>query len=386
MKGLVEKMRRSNRRGGAAVVAVLIVIMLVAVGSAVMVVTGRNSIQASKTVEAPPPPGYDDVSSSEAESSSVPDSSSFVEIPETKPSVLPQIADTYKTIDLEDMTANSAVLINADTNEIIAGYKYDKEIYPASLTKLLTLLVAAENIEDMDATYKFTSDDIDPLIEENASRAGFEADEKVPMKDLLYASILVSGADGTLGLAKGVAGSEENFVELMNLKITELGLSSTHFVNASGLHDEDHYSTVQDIAAITKACLDNDICREVLEASSYTTSKTKQHEDGIELTSIFHSRYGGYWIDTDGDGEGDADVLGGKTGFTDEALFTLSSIIEYKGTEYICVTAKSKDELVSVEDTIAILENYLPGAAGTDSGSDDSDDSDSSKSDDTSAE
>lgn len=383
MKGLVEKMRRSNRRGGAAVVAVLIVIMLVAVGSAVMVVTGRNSIQASKTVEAPPPPGYDDVSSSEAESSSVPDSSSVVEIPETKPSVLPQIADTYKTIDLEDMTANSAVLINADTNEIIAGYKYDKEIYPASLTKLLTLLVAAENIEDMDATYKFTSDDIDPLIEENASRAGFEADEEVPMKDLLYASILVSGADGTLGLAKGVAGSEENFVELMNLKITELGLSSTHFVNASGLHDEDHYSTVQDIAAITKACLDNDICREVLEASSYTTSKTEQHEDGIELTSIFHSRYGGYWIDTDGDGEGDADVLGGKTGFTDEALFTLSSIIEYEGTEYICVTAKSKDELVSVEDTIAILENYLPGAAGTDSGSDDSD---SSKSDDTSAE
>lgn len=383
MKGLVEKMRRSNRRGGAAVVAVLIVIMLVAVGSAVMVVTGRKSIQASKTVEAPPPPGYeDDLSSSEAESSSVPDSSSIPDIPETKPSILPQIADNYKTIDLKDMTAKSAVLINADTNEIVAGYKYDKEIYPASLTKLLTLLVAAENIEDMDATYKFTSDDIDPLIEENASRAGFEADEEVTMKDLLYASILVSGADGTLGLANGVAGSEENFVELMNLKLTELGLSSSHFVNASGLHDEDHYSTVQDIAAITKACLDNDICREVLETSSYTTSKTKQHEDGIELSSIFHSRYGGYWIDTDGDGEGDADVLGGKTGFTDEALFTLSSVIEYEGTEYICVTAKSKEELVSVEDTIAILENYLPGAAGTDSSTDDSD---SSHSDDTSA-
>ncbi len=376
-------MRRSNRRGGAAVVAVLVVIMLVAVGSAAMVVTGRNSIQASKTVEAPPPPGYDDVSSSEAESSSsAPDSSSFAEIPETKPSILPQISDTYKSIDLEDMTAASAVLINADTNEIIAGYKYDKEIYPASLTKLLTLLVAAENIEDMDATYKFTSDDIDPLIEENASRAGFEADEEVTMQDLLYASILVSGADGTLGLAKGVAGSEENFVELMNLKLTELGLSSSHFVNASGLHDEDHYSTVQDIAAITKACLDNDICREVLEASDYTTSKTEQHEDGIELTSIFHTRYLGYWIDTDGDGEGDAEVLGGKTGFTDEALYTLSSIIEYEGTEYICVTAKSKDELLSVEDTIAVFENYLPGAVGTND--ENSDDSDSSQSDDTS--
>lgn len=378
-------MRRSNRKGGAAIVAVLIVIMLVAVGSAAMVVTGRKSIQVSKNVEAPPVPGYDESSSVEESSSAADISSSVAEIPETKPSVLPQIADTYKTIDLKDLSAKSAVLINADTNEIIAGYKYDKQIYPASLTKLLTLLVAAENIEDMDATYKFTSDDIDPLIEENASRAGFEADEEVTMKDLLYASILVSGADGTLGLAKGVAGSEENFVELMNLKLTELGLSSSHFVNASGLHDDDHYSTVQDIAAITKACLDNDTCREVLEASSYTTSKTKQHEDGIELSSIFHSRYGGYWIDTDGDGNGDADVLGGKTGFTDEALFTLSSVIEYNDTEYICVTAKSKDELVSVEDTIAILENYLPGAVGTESSSDDSSENSSSQSDDTSA-
>ena len=77
---------------------------------------------------------------------------------------------------------------------------------------MLTLLVAAENIQDMDATYKFTSDDIDPLIEDNASRAGFEAGETVTKKDLLYSAILVSGADGTTGLANAVAGSEEKFV------------------------------------------------------------------------------------------------------------------------------------------------------------------------------
>jgi D-alanyl-D-alanine carboxypeptidase (penicillin-binding protein 5/6) len=332
-----------------------------------MVVTGRKSIQASKQVDAPMPEGYDTnetvvTSSSEAESSS---EASSIEIEETQPSVLPQIANTYKTINLDDLTCNSAVLLDVETNEILAGMKYDKKIYPASLTKLLTLLVASENIDDLEETYTFTSDDIDPLIEENASRAGFEADEKVTAEDLLYASILVSGADGTVGLANLVAGSEEAFVELMNDKITELGLSDTQFVNASGLHSKAHYSTAQDLAAITKACLDNETAREVLLATTYTTSKTEQHEDGIELTSILQTRYTGYWIDVDGDGEGDADVLGGKTGFTDEALYTLSTVVEYEGKEYICVTTKSSDEFKSVEDTIAVLENYLPGGAGT---------------------
>lgn len=382
VKGMVEKMKNSNRKGGAAIVAVLIVIMLVAIGSAVMVVTGRKSIQASKEIQAPMPDGYDN---SEIEVNSTPDSSSeasSIIIPETKPSVLPQISDNYEVISLKDLTCTSAVLLDAETNEIVAGLKYDKKIYPASLTKLLTLLVAAENIDDLDnTTYKFTSDDIDPLIEENASRAGFEADEEVTAKDLLYASILVSGADGTLGLSKCAADSEEDFVKLMNDKITELGLTDTQFKNVSGLHEKEHYSTVQDLAAITKACLDNDICREVLLSKSYTTSKTKQHEDGITLNSIFHQRYDGYWIDVDGDDDADAEVLGGKTGFTDEAMFTLSSVIKYDGKEYICVTAHSDGELTSVEDTIAILEHYLPGSTKTaDSGSDDTSSvSDSSK-------
>ena len=382
VKGMVEKMKNSNRKGGAAIVAVLIVIMLVAIGSAVMVVTGRKSIQASKEIQAPMPDGYDN---SEIEVNSTPDSSSeasSIIIPETKPSVLPQISDNYEVISLKDLTCTSAVLLDAETNEIVAGLKYDKKIYPASLTKLLTLLVAAENIDDLDnTTYKFTSDDIDPLIEENASRAGFEADEEVTAKDLLYASILVSGADGTLGLSKCAADSEEDFVKLMNDKITELGLTDTQFKNVSGLHDKEHYSTVQDLAAITKACLDNDICREVLLSKSYTTSKTKQHKDGITLNSIFHQRYDGYWIDVDGDDDADAEVLGGKTGFTDEAMFTLSSVIKYDGKEYICVTAHSDGELTSVEDTIAILEHYLPGSTkNADSGSDDTSSvSDSSK-------
>lgn len=370
-------MKRTNKKGGAAIVAVLIVIMLVAVGSAALVVTGRYTIQASKVADAVVRVDSKPEESSSEEVSEVDDLSSVVEEPVSN---YPVKSANYQDINIKGMTANTAILVDADTNEIVAGYNYEKKVYPASLTKMLTLLVAAENIQDMDATYKFTSDDIDPLVEDNASRAGFEAGETVTMKDLLYSAILVSGADGTTGLANAVAGSEEKFVELMNAKIQELGLTGTKFVNASGLHNKNHYSTAQDIAVITKAAMDNETCCEVLTATKYTTSKTKQHKDGIELTSIVAQRIEGYYVDCDGDGEADdgISIEGGKTGFTDEAKYTLSTILDDNGHTYICVTTKSKDELKSVEDQIAIYEKYLGGKASDNKDKDSKTDTDTS--------
>lgn len=361
-------MKRTNKKGGAAVVAVLIVIILVAVGSAALVVTGRYTIQESKVSDAVV---KIDNSSEEGSSDEMSEADDLSSVAETPVSNYPVQSAGYKDISIKGMSANTAILVDADTNEIVAGYNYEKKIYPASLTKILTLLVAAENIQDMDATYKFTSDDIDPLIEDNASRAGFEAGETVTMEDLLYSAILVSGADGTTGLANAVAGSEEKFVELMNAKIQELGLTGTNFVNASGLHNKNHYSTAIDIAVLTKAAMDNETCRKVLTTTSYTTSKTKQHKDGIELTSIIAQRIEGYYIDCDGDGEADdgISIEGGKTGFTDEAKYTLSTILDDNGHTYICVTTKSKDELKSVEDQIAIYEKYLGTNASADTDS-----------------
>ncbi|WP_294588342.1 D-alanyl-D-alanine carboxypeptidase family protein [uncultured Ruminococcus sp.] len=361
-------MKRTNKKGGAAVVAVLIVIMLVAVGSAALVVTGRYTIQESKVSDAVV---KIDNSSEEGSSDEMSEADDLSSVAETPVSNYPVQSAGYKDISIKGMSANTAILVDADTNEIVAGYNYEKKIYPASLTKILTLLVAAENIQDMDATYKFTSDDIDPLIEDNASRAGFEAGETVTMEDLLYSAILVSGADGTTGLANAVAGSEEKFVELMNAKIQELGLTGTNFVNASGLHNKNHYSTAIDIAVLTKAAMDNETCRKVLTTTSYTTSKTKQHKDGIELTSIIAQRIEGYYVDCDGDGEADdgISIEGGKTGFTDEAKYTLSTILDDNGHTYICVTTKSKDELKSVEDQIAIYEKYLGTNASADTDS-----------------
>lgn len=354
----VEMLRlKKNEKGGAAVVAVMIIIMIVAIGSAIMVVTGRGSISEAKAV-----PAIADESSQEE---SQPDSQVDSE-PEPEPETLmtyPEQADSYEDISIKDLTTKYGILVDADSNTILAGKNYDKKIYPASLTKVMTLIVAVENIDDYDAKYKFTSDDIDPLIEENASRAGFEAGESVTYEDLLYSAILVSGADGTSGLANAIAGSEDKFVDMMNAKAEELGLTGTHFENASGLHNKNHYSTCQDIAIIMEYAMQNEECMKILTAEEYTTTKTKQHEDGIKLTSIVASRFNGYYI------EGGGDLLGGKTGFTDESGYSLVSIAERDGVNYVCVTVKSEDEWKAIEDNIAIYEKYLP------SGDEDSNDS-----------
>ena len=355
--------RKANRKGGAGVVAVLIMIIIVAVGSALMIVTGRSSIAMNDRIQTPMPEGYDT-----DETPTLQETEPAVEIidepivPEEPETLVPVLADTYETIDIPDAGFNTAVLLDADTNEILAGLKYNKKTYPASLTKLLTILVAAENIDDLNEKYTFTAEDIDPLIDENASRAGFEAGEAVTMEDLFYASILVSGGDGTRGLAMAVAGSEEEFTKMLNAKAAEMGLTDTNFVNASGLHDKQHYSTVQDIAVITRACLNNEICRKVLSTDTYTTSETPEHENGIVLESIFHSRYGGYYVDVDQDGEEDAELLGGKTGFTDEAMYTLSSVVTINGHDFICVITKDRSSEQATIDTIAIFEKYLPGS------------------------
>lgn len=340
--------------GGVAVIAVLVGIIIIAVGTAVLFLMDKSRINENKNVPAVAESVADSssLSESETDSSDVNSDSQADSIAEALLNYPEEAAD-YKDIADKGFTADYAVLIDSENNSVIAGKNYKKKIYPASLTKIMTLVVAAENLEDVKDTYKFTADDIDPLVEMDASRAGFDAGEKVSIEDLMYASILVSGADGTTGLANAVAGSEDKFVEMMNEKAEELGLKNTHFENANGLHSKNHYSTCEDIALLLKYAMENELCNKVLTANTYTTSKTSQHKDGIELTSILSMRLDGYFV------EGGGDIVGGKTGFTDEAKYTLATKLEYDGKEYICVTAKSDGEFAAIEDTISVYEKYV---------------------------
>lgn len=267
-----------------------------------------------------------------------------------------QATETTKTLDLE-LYSSSAVLIDVQSGTVLAEKGMDEKIYPASMTKVMTLLVAAENLPDLDAAFTMTQAIIDPIYLAGASMAGFVDGETVTMRDLLYGAILPSGAEATEALAQTVAGSEEGFVAMMNEKAAALGLTNTHFMNTSGLHDENHYSTVREIALILQAAMENETCAEILSAENYRASETEQHPDGLAMTNKFlyrvHHEYA----------LGGAEITAAKTGYTAEAMNCCASAGKTPdGRSVICVTANAWTGEFCIEDHIALYTKYCGSA------------------------
>lgn len=257
---------------------------------------------------------------------------------------------------LDDINSAYAILIDTDSNTVLASRDGEARIYPASMTKLMTLIVAMEHMADLSDTYTFTYQIINPQVEAGASVAGFSVGETVPLIDLLYGTALPSGADATAAIADYVAGSESLFADLMKQKAEAMGLTNTHFVNASGLHDPDHYSTPHEIALILEYALDIPKLREIISTYQYTTAKTEQHPDGLLLTSTVFSRMRG-------DEPGNAEIFAGKTGYTHEAKSCLASAAETPdGHVYVLVTAFADGTYAPVYDAIDIYRNYIPAA------------------------
>ncbi len=241
---------------------------------------------------------------------------------------------TEETVDLPIANdAKNAIIVRKSDNTVVASREAHTRAYPASTTKIMTLLVAAENIDDLNDTFTMTLAVTDPLYVAKASVAGFLNNEVVTMTDMLYGTILPSGADAAMGLAIKIAGGEDGFVELMNKKVKELGLKNTHFDNVTGLHSEQNYSTAYDMAVILDAALQNELCKKVLSTYQHTTAVTAQHPEGILLSStLFNYMYGTEPVT--------ATILGGKTGFVNESGYCIASYgaANETGTEYIVVT------------------------------------------------
>ena len=272
------------------------------------------------------------------------------------PTLFAEFTDGTKELDI---TSGYGILIDLDTNKVLAAKSAQEKIYPASMTKIMTLIVAYENVSDTDATYTFKAEMLDELFRQNASVAGFSAGESVPVKDLFYGCILPSGADATGALAEYVAGSEEAFAVLMNKKAAAMGLKNTHFVTASGLHDDNHYSTCEDMAAILRYAVNNTGMREILSTYQYTTTKTAEHPDGITLTSTLKSRMSG-------NEAAGVFVQGGKTGYTIEGRNCLATFAANCTEEqaaltsprYILVTAFASGEYTPVFDAINVYSEF----------------------------
>lgn len=253
------------------------------------------------------------------------------------------------------ISSTHAVLLDAENKTVLAGKDEARRIVPASMTKVLTLLTAVEQLGDapkLDDKFKITVEITDYCYLNECSVAGFGINEKVTVKDMLYGLILPSGADAALGLANYIAGSEEAFVKLMNEKLEELGLSKTaHFTNCIGIYDKNHYCTLFDLAVIMQAALENDLCREVLSARTYTTSKTKQNPEGMVLSNWFLRRI----EDKDTGGE----VLCAKTGYVSEAgSCAVSYGVDNKDRKYICVTADAQGSWKCIYDHVKLYKRF----------------------------
>ncbi len=256
----------------------------------------------------------------------------------------------------ETILSEYGVFIDAQSGEILAQKEAYTRMNPASMTKMLTILVAAEHLtaEDLEKTATITIDITDYSYVNDCSNTGYALDEEVTVRDLFYGTILPSGADSALALAIYVAGSPEAFVDLMNERLVQMGLGETsHFTNCVGVYDEAHYSTAYDMAVILKATVDNPFCREVMAAHTYTTSLTEEHPEGLLISNWFLRRI----EDKDTHGE----VLCAKTGYVDQAGSCAASLgRDEEGKEYLCVTAGSNSTWTCIYDQVELYQTFLP--------------------------
>lgn len=228
--------------------------------------------------------------------------------------------------------SSNAILVNLNKNEVLLDKNSEQIIYPASLTKMMTILVAIEHMDDLQERIILPREIFDDLYQENASMAGFLPNEELAIEDLLYGSMLPSGAEATIGLAEYIAGSEQEFVKLMNDKAQQLEMENTHFTNTTGLHNANHYTTVKDIALFLQYALTNNEFRNVYTAQRYSIQSTNLHPEGITLTSRMFQNMSSSMLPQ-------GEIIGGKTGYTDEAGLCLASLAVVNGQEYILVTA-----------------------------------------------
>lgn len=242
-----------------------------------------------------------------------------------------------KELDVSGIQSPYAVLMQANSGKILGAERAEERIYPASMTKMMTSILAIEEIKDLNQEITLTQEMFAGLYEQDATQAGFQPGETVRAIDLIYGVLLPSGAECCIALADHISGSEEAFVELMNEKAAKIGMKNTHFCDSTGLHNPEHYSTVLDMAVLLKYALKNDTFREVIEAPRHSTGVTNIHPDGITYYSTMFKSLPSTAV-TGGE------IKGGKTGYTSEAGLCLASFAEIEGREYILVTAGAPGE------------------------------------------
>jgi len=174
-----------------------------------------------------------------------------------------------------NLFAEAAVLIDFETGEILFSKNPDARMFPASTTKIMTLLLALESGIPLDTIVTIPAQAVD--IPADSSKVPVSAGEQMPFGDLLYGFMLNSGNDGAVAIAIIVSGSEDQFVVEMNERARQLGCTNTNFVNSHGYHDNNHFTTARDLALITREAMKNPIFRQIVSTDEYVMTATNMH-------------------------------------------------------------------------------------------------------------
>lgn len=248
-------------------------------------------------------------------------------------STLLPVAATDDAFDLgKNLYSTNYIFLDADTGQVLSAKKQDEQISIASLTKMMTVLLAIENSSSLNQTVTIADEMIDGLYEEQASVAGYVTGDTATLLDLCYAAAIPSAADAANALAIQIGGSFEKFYQMMNDKAAQLGMDHTVFKSAHGLDREGQYSTVEDVSKLLRYALQNPTFKEIFSTKEHTTQATTYYPFGIPLASTI-------WAYADTYGYNLANLSGGKTGYTLQAGRCIAYWATVNDMNIIAVTA-----------------------------------------------
>lgn len=248
-------------------------------------------------------------------------------------------------LDMPDINSQAAIVYDMDADTVILDKNSDEVRSIASLTKIMTVLTAIENINDFSATVTITSEMLAGIYW-NASVAGLKPGDTVIYMDLLYAAILPSGADATQVLAYVVSGNVSDFVTKMNELATRIGATNTHYVNTTGLDQDGAYSTAYDQLLILSYALENPIFRTVYTTKNYTLT------NGLQVEASVNKYNRALNLDT-------SKIIGSKTGNTTNAGLCMSALFYHEDHEMLLITLGAEvieDVPYNLMDTLSLID------------------------------
>ena len=247
-----------------------------------------------------------------------------------------------------DVHAHAYLVVRLNDFKVLYRMNDTEEIYPASLTKILTMDTVLRNARDLEDTSSYSSAQYWELIDANASVAGLWSDTGYTLEELLYALVLPSGADAAKALENYFSDEGRDLVDLMNENAKRIGMDHSHFTNTTGLHDDDFYTTLDDLLKLILDALSYEKGREVLETLSYRSSRSGSYTSTVLPVDNSY-----------------VEVLGGKTGFTGQAGQNIIVLFRHEDRSYLLILSGAmgdpgRRQYYHYEDALNIFE-YMGG-------------------------